>query len=71
MADRSRKRLAAYEKAITLDPDYDVAMFNLGGVYWNDGDLIAATRVWRQAIEKIPDHVLAVEVRERLPLLMP
>ncbi len=68
---RSAEAIAAYEKAITLDPDYDFAMFNLGGVYWNDGDLIAATRVWRQAIEKFPDHTLATEVRERLHLLMP
>lgn len=55
----------------TLDPDYALAMFNLGGVYWNDGDLIAAARVWRLAIQKFPDHALAAEVREMLPLLTP
>lgn len=63
--------IAAYEKAIALDPDSALAMFNLGGVYWNDGDLIAATRVWQLAIEKFPDHDLVAEVRERLPLLFP
>lgn len=68
---RSSEAIVAYEKAISLEPDYDLAMFNLGGVHWNDGDLIAAMRVWRQAIEKFPDHALAAEVRERLPLLMP
>lgn len=68
---RSAEAIAAYEKAITLDPDYDFAMFNLGGVYWNDGDIIAATLVWRQAIAKFPDHALAAEVREMLPLLTP
>ncbi len=68
---RSTEAIAAYKKAIALDPDYDLAAFNLGGVHWKDGDLIAAMRVWRQAIEKFPDHALAAEVRERLPLLMP
>jgi len=68
---RSAEAIAAYERAITLDPDYDLAMFNLGGVHWNDRDLVAATRVWRRAIEKFPDHALAAEVREMLPLFMP
>lgn len=67
---RSAEAIAAYEKAIVLDPDYDVAMFNLGGVHWNEGDLVAASRVWRQAIERFPDHALAAEVRDRLPILM-
>ena len=70
-SDRSAAAIAAYERAITLNPDYDLAMFNLGGVYWNDGDPIGATRVWRLAIEKFPDHALAVKVREMLPLIMP
>lgn len=67
---RSDEAIAAYEKAIALDPDYDLAMFNLGGVHWNGGDLIAATRVWRQAIKKFPDHALAADLRERLRLLL-
>ncbi|WP_260009068.1 tetratricopeptide repeat protein [Leisingera sp. M527] len=70
-SDRSADAIAAYEKAIALDPHYDLAMFNLGGVHWNNGDLIEAARVWRQAIEKFPDHTLAEEVRKILPLLMP
>lgn len=59
----------AYEKAIALDPDYDLAMFNLGGVHWNNGDLISATKAWRRAKEKFPDHALAEEIRARMPFL--
>lgn len=66
---RTPEAVAAYEKAIALDPDYDVAMFNLGGVYWNNGDLVAAARVWRQAIDRFPDHALAADIRARMPLL--
>lgn len=65
---RSSEAIAAYEKAIELDPDYDVAMFNLGGVHWNDGNIIAAEQVWRKAVEKFPDHELAEEVGARIAL---
>jgi cytochrome c-type biogenesis protein CcmH/NrfG len=37
----------AYQRALELDPDYDLAWFNLGGVYWNSGDITRATKVWR------------------------
>ena len=65
---RSSEAIAAYEKAIALDPDYDLAIFNLGGVHWNDGNLIVARQVWRRAIERFPDHELAEEVRARIAL---
>lgn len=55
--------IAAYEKAIELDPEYDLAMFNLGGVHWNEGNIIAATEVWRRAVEKFPEHELVKKVR--------
>ena len=32
------KAIAAYRKALVLDPDYAVAMFNMAGVLWNHGD---------------------------------
>ena len=66
---RTSEAVTAYEKAIALDPDYDVAMFNLGGVHWNNGDLVAAMRVWRQAIDRFPDHALVADIRARMPLL--
>ena len=59
---RSVEAIAAYEKAMELDPEYDLAMFNLGGVHWNEGNIRAATQVWRRAVEKFPDHELVEEV---------
>ncbi|MEM9308829.1 MAG: tetratricopeptide repeat protein [Pseudomonadota bacterium] len=64
---RSSEAIAAYEKAIELDPEYDIAMFNLGGVHWNDGNITAAKQVWREAIERFPNHELAEEIRMRIP----
>lgn len=66
---RSSEAIAAYEKAIELDPEYDIAMFNLGGVHWNDGNIIAAKQMWRRAIERFPDHELVEEIRARIPSL--
>lgn len=66
---RSSEAIAAYERAIELDPEYDIAMFNLGGVHWNDGNIIAAKQMWRRAIEKFPDHELVEEIRARIPSL--
>ena len=66
---RSSEAIAAYEKAIELDPEYDIAMFNLGGVHWNDGNIIGAKQMWRRAIERFPDHELVEEIRARIPSL--
>ncbi len=27
--------IEAYQRALQLDPDYDLAWFNLGGIHWN------------------------------------
>ena len=35
---RVPESIDAYEHALMLDPAYDLAMFNLGGVFWNSGD---------------------------------
>ncbi|MEM7746907.1 MAG: tetratricopeptide repeat protein [Pseudomonadota bacterium] len=65
---RTSEAIAAYEKAIALDPEYDIAMFNLGGVLWNAGEIVAAEDVWRRAAEKFPNHELVEEVLARLEL---
>ena len=67
---RSPDAIAAYEKAIELDPEYDIAMFNLGGVHWNDGNIIAAKQVWRRAIERFPNHELTEEICARISVLL-
>ena len=49
----------SYRRALTIDPDYDLAMFNLGGVCWNHGPKTEAIRVWTDALERFPSHPLA------------
>jgi tetratricopeptide (TPR) repeat protein len=53
----------SYHRALTLDPDYDLAMFNLGGIYWNHGPKTEAIRVWKEASTRFPSHPLAGKLR--------
>ena len=45
----------AYERAVELDPDYSIAMFDLGGAYWNLGEHDKALKTWVEASERFPD----------------
>lgn len=64
---RSTEAIDAYGKALDLDSDYALAVFNLGGVYWNDGDRAKALEIWRPAIARFPDHELAARLRQDMP----
>jgi tetratricopeptide (TPR) repeat protein len=55
--------IESYHLALDLDPDYDVAMFNLGGIYWNHGAKDEAIAVWVEAIRRFPSHPLAEKLR--------
>lgn len=60
----------AYRKVISLNPKYDLAWFNLGGVHWNSGDREEASRVWKSAVERFPDHELTSKLRSDLPFAL-
>lgn len=62
--------IAAYERALELDADYDLAWFNLGGVHFNAADKPAARATWTEALKRFPEHPLAVKAREILPTLL-
>ena len=60
--------VSSYLKAIELDDMYDLAWFNLGGIYWNSGDIEKATKTWGEAIERFPSHETAKKLRRDLPV---
>jgi tetratricopeptide (TPR) repeat protein len=57
------EEIDAYEHALALHPDYAIAMFDLGGAYWNSGDRKKATEIWSVACERFPDHELVEQVK--------
>ena len=64
---RIPESIDAYKQALALDPAYALAMFNLGGVYWNSGDREQALPIWRRAVELFPDHELTTRLRSEIP----
>lgn len=59
----------AYERSLSLDPDYALAMFDLGGAHWNSGDAATAAEVWTAAIERFPDHELIAKLKRHFSSL--
>jgi len=60
--------IAAYEKTITLDPDFATAWFNLGGLHWNNGNDAESRKIWTEAVARFPDHELTLILRRDLPM---
>lgn len=59
--------ISGYHRALELDPDYDLAWFNLGGIYWNSLDVGNAVKIWREAIQRYPNHNLSHKLHLDLP----
>lgn len=55
--------IAAYNKAIELDPNDPIAWFELGGIYWNKKDVVNAELIWRDAINRFPKHDLCKKAK--------
>ncbi len=51
------KAVAAYEKAIQLEPNFADAYGGLGVIYWRRGDLNAAIRHCQKAIKIAPENI--------------
>jgi tetratricopeptide (TPR) repeat protein len=59
----------AYKRALALDPDYAVAMFDLGGAHWNSGDAATAAEIWTAAMERFPEHELSATLKRDFSFL--
>ncbi len=51
---------SAYEKALRMDPDHEMALLNLAGSYLQDLQWAEAIRVYDRLLEKHPQHVQAL-----------
>jgi tetratricopeptide (TPR) repeat protein len=68
VADIDRS-ISAYQQALKLEPDYELAWFNLGGLYWNSHDVKLAKCIWGEAVKRFPDHKLTKKLLRDLPIL--
>ena len=66
---RWRDAIDAYQRALALDPNYAVAMFNLGGAHWNSGDAVTAAEIWTTAVKHFPDHELCAVLKRNFSFL--
>ena len=60
----------AYKRALQLDENYDLAWFNLGGVYWNSQNEADAIATWKEAIRRFPTHQLSSKLQRDFPILL-
>lgn len=55
----------AFEKAITINPEYDSSYFELGGILFNQKNYFEASKIWTKAIAKFPNNS-RVKIVEKL-----
>lgn len=60
----------AYKRALQLDENYDLAWFNLGGIYWNSQNEADAMATWKEAIRRFPTHQLSSKLQRDFPILL-
>jgi tetratricopeptide (TPR) repeat protein len=66
---RTAEAVEAYRKALILNPDYSLAMFNMAGTLWNSGEHDRAAIVFRTAAQQFPKHELTSKARLAFPEL--
>lgn len=65
-----QEAIDSYEKCLSLNEKNELALFNLGGLYWNSRNYDEASRVWKLAVEYYPDHELSHKLRRDIPFIL-
>jgi tetratricopeptide (TPR) repeat protein len=61
-----QKEMAAFQKAIEIDPKNWVAMINLAATYYADGQKGKAAPLFKKALELKPDHPEKAEIEKMI-----
>lgn len=61
-----QKEMAAFQKAIEIDPKNWVAMINLATTYYTDGQKDKAAPLFKKALELKPDHPEKAEIEKMI-----
>ncbi|MBD1229384.1 tetratricopeptide repeat protein [Xenorhabdus griffiniae] len=67
---RILEAIEAYEKCLSLNEKNELALFNLGGLHWNNDNLEEASRVWKLAVMFYPEHELAHKLLRDIPFIL-
>ena len=51
-----QQEIAAFKKAVDIDPNYWVALINLGTTYYYQGDKAKAAPLFKKALSINPNH---------------
>ena len=54
--DLKKEEIAAFKKAIEIDPNYWVALINLGATYYSMGEKAKAAPLFKKALTLNPNH---------------
>jgi tetratricopeptide (TPR) repeat protein len=61
-----QKEMAAFQKAMEIDPKNWVAMINLAATYYADGQKDKAAPLFKKALELKPDHPEKAEIEKMI-----
>jgi cytochrome c-type biogenesis protein CcmH/NrfG len=65
--EETDKALAAFQRALTLDPNSADALFNIGVIKWqSQGDPQGAVEAWQKLLKANPDHPRRAQVEEMI-----
>lgn len=64
------KCIASYRQSLSLNVDNDHAWFNLGGAFFNMGNYSEARQIWKEAVNRYPDHELTAKLRADIPFIL-
>ncbi|HAI3071931.1 TPA: tetratricopeptide repeat protein [Escherichia coli] len=65
-----QKAINSYKKCLAINEKNELALFNLGGIYWNSRNYDEARHIWKLAVEYYPDHELSRKLRKDIPFIL-
>lgn len=60
------REIRAFQKAVELNPEFVVALVNLGSSYYYSGNKQRAARVFERALAIMPDHPEAAQLKDMI-----
>ncbi|ENB9457366.1 tetratricopeptide repeat protein [Morganella morganii] len=65
-----QEAIDSYEKCLSINKKNELALFNLGGLYWNSRNYDEASRVWKLAVAYYPEHEFSLKIRKDVPFIL-